>query len=49
MKFEYTIYDEEEKHIRAKGYSKHAFVDKSGRIIRPPGFIAEMIKKNSGS
>jgi acyl-CoA thioester hydrolase len=49
MKFDYSIFDEEEKLVRAKGYSKHAFVDKSGRIIRPPGFIAEIVKKNSVS
>jgi len=49
MKFDYAIYDEEEKHLRAKGYSRHAFVDKNGRIVRPPGFITDIVKMNSVS
>ena len=48
MKFDYCIYDEDGVTVRAKGYSKHAFVDRSGRVVRPPGFIADVIKKNSG-
>jgi len=48
MKFDYCIYDEDGVRVRAKGYSKHAFVDRNGRVVRPPGFIADVIKKNSG-
>jgi len=48
MKFDYCIYDEDGVRVRAKGYSKHAFVDRNGRVVRPPGFIADVVKKNSG-
>jgi len=48
MKFDYCIYDEDGVTVRAKGYSKHAFVDRSGRVVRPPGFIADVVNKNSG-
>jgi acyl-CoA thioester hydrolase len=47
MKFDYCIYDEDGVTIRAKGCSKHAFVDRNGRVVRPPGFIADVVKKNS--
>ena len=46
MKFDYCIYDEDGVTIRAKGSTKHAFVDRNGKVVRPPGFIADVIKKN---
>ena len=47
MKFDYCIYDEEGVMVRAKGYSKHAVVDRNGRVVRRPGFIEDVVKKNS--
>lgn len=50
MKFDYCITSEDGKKIHAKGYTKHAFVGKNGRVIRPPEFLKELIEnkiKNS--
>lgn len=46
MKFTYRILDEDEKIVRATGSSKHAFVDKNRKIVRPPGFVVDVIKKS---
>lgn len=45
MKFDYCIYAEDGVTIRAKGSTKHAFVDRNGKVVRPPGFIADVIKR----
>lgn len=45
MKFNYTILDETEKIIHAKGFTKHAFVDSNGKVVRPPGLIQETIQQ----
>jgi acyl-CoA thioester hydrolase len=47
MKFDYCIKSEDSTKIHAKGYTKHAFVDKNGRVVRPPEFIKKLINKNS--
>jgi len=47
MKFDYCIKNEDSTKIHAKGYTKHAFVDKNGRVVRPPDFIKELINKNN--
>ena len=49
MKFDYRIFSEDGKKILAKGYTKHACVDRSGRIVRPPKFLIEIIAKNRDS
>ena len=49
MKFDYRIFSEDGKKILAKGYTKHACVDRSGRIVRPPKFLMEIIAKNRDS
>ena len=46
MKFDYFILSEDGEKIHAKGYTKHACVDKNGRVVRPPDFIKELIEKN---
>ncbi len=47
MKFDYIIYSEDGKKIIAKGYTKHAYVDDSNRVVRPPGILLEIINKMS--
>ena len=47
MKFDYCIFDEDGVAIRAKGSTTHAFVDRSGKVVRPPDFIADVVKRNS--
>jgi acyl-CoA thioester hydrolase len=45
MRFTYRVLDEEEKTVLASGISKHAFVNKDRKIVRPPGFVVDVIKK----
>jgi acyl-CoA thioester hydrolase len=49
MKFDYRIFSENGKDILAEGYTKHAFVDRNGRLLRPPEFIIKIIAKNYDS
>jgi len=49
MKFDYRIFSENGKDILAEGYTKHAFVDSNGRLLRPPEFIIKIIAKNYDS
>ncbi|MCP4369218.1 MAG: acyl-CoA thioesterase [Deltaproteobacteria bacterium] len=46
MKFDYCIKSEDSSNTHAKGYTKHAFMDKNGRVVRPPDFIKELIDQN---
>ena len=47
MKFDYRIFSEDGEHRLAVGYTKHAFVDTNGRLVRPPKFLMDIIAKNS--
>ena len=44
MKFDYRIFSDEGEKIHAEGYTRHAFVDRNGRVIRPPKFLMEAIR-----
>ena len=43
MKFDYRLLKEDEKSLIANGYTKHAFLDATGRVIRPPAFLRKVI------
>jgi acyl-CoA thioester hydrolase len=45
MKFEYRIFTESGGELVAKGYTLHAFVDSQGRVVRPPAFLSDVLKK----
>ena len=45
MKFDYRIFRDEDKENLVKGFTKHAFVNGDGRIVRPPAFIKALLKK----
>jgi len=47
IKFDYKIYNEDGKTILAKGYTKHPCVNRDGKVVRPPEFIKEIIKKTA--
>ena len=47
MKFDYQLFNEDGQSTVAKGYTKHACVDRQGRVVRPPRFLKEFIEKNS--
>jgi acyl-CoA thioester hydrolase len=43
IKFVYRLFREDGATLLAEGYTTHAFVDTSGRVVRPPAFIRELI------
>ena len=43
MKFNYRIFSENGGTLVARGYTKHAFVDASGRVVRPPAFLRQVL------
>jgi acyl-CoA thioester hydrolase len=47
MKFDYKIFSENQEKLLASGYTKHACVDNSGRVVRPPKFLTDSIAENS--
>ena len=47
MKFDYRILRKDDEAELVQGFTKHAYVDKSGRVIRPPRFITDLLKQNS--
>lgn len=44
MKFDYRIFRDEDGENLVRGFTKHAFVNGEGRIVRPPAFIKTMLK-----
>ncbi len=49
MKFDYRIFNESGEKILTTGHTKHAFVNSDGRVVRPPDFLTDLLKKHSGS
>jgi acyl-CoA thioester hydrolase len=47
MKFDYKIFSENNDKLLASGYTKHAFVDSGGRVVRPPKFLTDSIAENA--
>lgn len=43
IKCDYRIFREEGKILLAEGYTKHACLSSSGRVIRPPAFLLELL------
>ncbi len=43
MKFDYRILREDGEKPLAEGHTKHACMDKDGRVVRPPQFLREII------
>ena len=46
IKFDYRIFSEDEKTLLAQGHTKHACLNREGKVVRPPTFIKEVIEKN---
>lgn len=43
VKFDYRIFAEDGEKELAKGYTKHACLNRDGRVIRPPDFLVKVI------
>ncbi len=48
LKIDYRILSQDEATLHATGFSRHAFLNRQGRVIRPPGFIRALIQ-NQGN
>ena len=46
MKFNYRILGREDETELVQGFTKHAYVDRSSRVIRPPRFITDILKQH---
>ena len=49
LKFDYKIFDQNGQKLLARGYTKHACVNREGKVVRPPGLIRNMISKATGA
>lgn len=49
MKFDYQLYSQDQKEILATGCTKHACVDRNGRLVRPPKFLMDVIQPKNES
>lgn len=46
IKFDYRIWSEDGEKLLAHGYTKHACINRLGKVVRPPSFIKEIIEQN---
>jgi acyl-CoA thioester hydrolase len=47
LKIDYCITGEDHEILHATGFTQHAFLNQQGRVVRPPAFIRELIKRQS--
>jgi acyl-CoA thioester hydrolase len=48
LKIDYHITSENGQTTHATGYTRHAFLNRDGRVIRPPDFFRDLIRRQSG-
>lgn len=48
MKFDYRLLREDEETMVATGYTRHAFIDGNGRVVRPPAYLRKVIAEQGG-
>ena len=46
MKFDYRITRQGGGTLIASGYTKHAFIDARGKVVRPPDFVREILRQD---
>jgi acyl-CoA thioester hydrolase len=46
MKFNYRVLREVDESELVQGFTKHAYMDRNGRVVRPPKFILEILKRS---
>ncbi|WP_319524656.1 thioesterase family protein [uncultured Desulfosarcina sp.] len=44
MQFDYAITNEDGSVTHTVGYTRHAFINKQGKVVRPPAFIRELVQ-----
>jgi acyl-CoA thioester hydrolase len=45
LKIDYRITSEDGQTVHAVGHTRHAFLNREGRVIRPPDFIRALIRR----
>ncbi|MCP3954863.1 MAG: acyl-CoA thioesterase [Desulfobacterales bacterium] len=49
MKFDYRIFKDNDATVLARGFSKHACMDRERKVVRPPAFIMELVANDRGN
>ena len=47
LQFDYAITSEDGSVTHTTGYTRHAFVNDQGKVVRPPAFIRDLIRDKS--
>lgn len=45
LKIDYQITSDDGQIIHAQGYTRHAFIDRDGRVMRPPQFFRDLLQQ----
>ncbi|MEJ2223092.1 MAG: acyl-CoA thioesterase, partial [Desulfobacterales bacterium] len=45
IKFDYRILSQDAETLLAQGYTRHACLNRDGKVVRPPAFIKEVFGK----
>ena len=45
LRITYRVMSQDEQNLHATGYTRHAFVNTQGRVVRPPKFMRELIAR----
>ena len=46
IKFNYRVTRSSDGTELARGFTRHAFMDRDGRVVRPPRFVVDLLKEN---
>ena len=46
IKFNYRILRSPDETELVRGFTRHAFMDRKGRVVRPPSFIVDLLKEH---
>ena len=49
LKIDYVITSRDRETLHATGFTLHAFLNKQGKVVRPPKIIRELIQKQSAT
>jgi acyl-CoA thioester hydrolase len=47
LKIDYRILDQDDVIVYATGFTRHAFLNREGKVVRPPDFIRKLIQNQS--
>ncbi len=47
LKIDYRILSSDDRTLHATGHTRHAFMNRDGRVVRPPRMILDLIRKQA--